>query len=724
MKMYELPVILYWKKTITKKDFDGKWLGCSMEVYHNCATGELTAGIRPTIEAVWIPMASQFRTLSYYEYLPKGIHSFTEPCILMSIKTFASNSPSSTKFPKIRKWETERNFLITKDKKFFKVSQDLQDKDSFWIREAWVINHKSDFNYEDMRKGYGAFYHNYNDSYENPSFNEVFNLFPSRPVWAGGRQWPLHSKGGFFSWLTYIEPRLKKTGKVTKALISLGEEVKKQEKVDAPEYHHVPIDDGRLFYWEENKLNNVGVLQKISNNNLVLRCYRPLENKTLIETTRIYITEKRPFCCRLNNFDEWVPLGAVSSWNLRFILQPFDSNFLKDTPLQYLEKVLVTGCTAAQLLHVLKYPIIEQFSKLSGCEGLVAHLLAIEDFDSTFGVCKNNQMNLKAYLGVNSYQLECFRKYWSLSILIPNSNHSLNNYSVVAYLKIMFGTNVLSSIDNHTFNLAFRLFLKREGIPYDRVLSTGTDNSIIFRPKRDWDTVSDLTSLAHIGARILRVFGRASLNAFLTDVPEWIFSPPLPEVQHHYGYETSLHDYQDYLRMVEGVEDKSIWPYKIKTRQEFMHCNAEISAIFKVNTDARLRKQFCEAVDAAKKYEYTGKLFSIVAPTATTDLATEGIILSHCVQGYIKDVADKKTNILFIRRNEAKFEPFYTMEINMDGVIRQIRGNHNCDLVELSPEEHHNIVYFLNEWSVSMITKDNPKGVTGLERYTTCGKPA
>lgn len=62
------------------------------------------------------------------------------------------------------------------------------------------------------------------------------------------------------------------------------------------------------------------------------------------------------------------------------------------------------------------------------------------------------------------------------------------------------------------------------------------------------------------------------------------------------------------------------------------------------------------------------------------DLNVESSVLGHCVRTYGNRVAEGKTIIYFIRREENPDEPYYTLEIRPEGKFIQCRGEHNCSM--------------------------------------------
>ena len=92
----------------------------------------------------------------------------------------------------------------------------------------------------------------------------------------------------------------------------------------------------------------------------------------------------------------------------------------------------------------------------------------------------------------------------------------------------------------------------------------------------------------------------------------------------------------------------------------------------------RLNKLAAKLYDQRKeKFEYVDDNFSIVVPEEMNKITKEGVYLHHCVGGYISRVAEGRTNILFLRKNENIDIPFFTIEVNNHNEIIQIHGLYN-----------------------------------------------
>lgn len=96
------------------------------------------------------------------------------------------------------------------------------------------------------------------------------------------------------------------------------------------------------------------------------------------------------------------------------------------------------------------------------------------------------------------------------------------------------------------------------------------------------------------------------------------------------------------------------------------------------------------------KYEYKGYAYQIVAPRTITDIVREGSLLGHCIHTcdfYYQRIETKESFIMFLRKNDDPEKPWYTLEVEPSGNIRQKRtvgDNQNDDLKAAVP--------FLHEW--------------------------
>ena len=88
--------------------------------------------------------------------------------------------------------------------------------------------------------------------------------------------------------------------------------------------------------------------------------------------------------------------------------------------------------------------------------------------------------------------------------------------------------------------------------------------------------------------------------------------------------------------------------------------------------------------------------YAIVTPKSIKDIILEGKILNHCVHTvdyYYDRISQQTSYLLFLRKAESKDMPWYTLEVEPGGNIRQKRTTGDCqreDLQEAMP--------FLKKW--------------------------
>lgn len=109
-----------------------------------------------------------------------------------------------------------------------------------------------------------------------------------------------------------------------------------------------------------------------------------------------------------------------------------------------------------------------------------------------------------------------------------------------------------------------------------------------------------------------------------------------------------------------------------------------------------------EICQSLKKYEYEGEHYAVVAPNNVKEIYAEGFMLSHCLfrnDIYWDRMESHETYILFLRRRSAPDLPYYTLEIEPDGSVRQKRTK-----FDRQGSDIEDVKEFLKEWQ-AMISK-------------------
>lgn len=89
----------------------------------------------------------------------------------------------------------------------------------------------------------------------------------------------------------------------------------------------------------------------------------------------------------------------------------------------------------------------------------------------------------------------------------------------------------------------------------------------------------------------------------------------------------------------------------------------------------------------APLWNFTYNGFTIVTPTCSQDLVTEGNKMHHCVGIYADKVANKETYICFVRKVDDIDTPYITCQVCLDGKINQYFLVHNQRITSETDKE-------------------------------------
>lgn len=156
-----------------------------------------------------------------------------------------------------------------------------------------------------------------------------------------------------------------------------------------------------------------------------------------------------------------------------------------------------------------------------------------------------------------------------------------------------------------------------------------------------------------------------------------------------------LEQYKDYLSMCKAcgknMQDEMVYrPRELKRRHDEVVVDQQQIQILKElenNAEGKeayaqeMRQKFPEAEEILKeiksRYEYEDEEYKIIVPNTLVDIVKEGRALHHCAgssERYFDRIESRETYICFLRRQEAPGIPFYTIEVEPGGTIRQHRS--------------------------------------------------
>ena len=105
--------------------------------------------------------------------------------------------------------------------------------------------------------------------------------------------------------------------------------------------------------------------------------------------------------------------------------------------------------------------------------------------------------------------------------------------------------------------------------------------------------------------------------------------------------------------------------------------NANIDKYNAQSADKRFTKISEKYEENTEHFKYSKAGLTIMVPTCASDIQFEGKRQHHCVGAsdrYLSRMNEGESFILFLRKEEAKEEPYYTLEVEYDGKVRQSYG--------------------------------------------------
>ena len=124
--------------------------------------------------------------------------------------------------------------------------------------------------------------------------------------------------------------------------------------------------------------------------------------------------------------------------------------------------------------------------------------------------------------------------------------------------------------------------------------------------------------------------------------------------------------------------------------------------------------EICQSLKG--KYEYGNEQYMIIAPSGVEEIILEGRALTHCVSNsdrYWERIENRESYILFLRKSSEPEKPYYTLEIEPDGTIRQKRS-----ILNEQYEDIEQATGFLLKWQqvVAKRLTDEDRSLAGQSR--------
>lgn len=154
--------------------------------------------------------------------------------------------------------------------------------------------------------------------------------------------------------------------------------------------------------------------------------------------------------------------------------------------------------------------------------------------------------------------------------------------------------------------------------------------------------------------------------------------------KNHISKSDALIKWRDYMRMAHQL--------KLDVKKEAVHrpkdlvaAHAELTETINLNRDKiekeRIEQEYpligptCARIKPL--YEWSDGTYAVIVPSGASDIMREGRLQHHCVGAandlYFDRIAEGESYIMFLRKCDALDTPWYTMEVEPGGSVRQLR---------------------------------------------------
>ena len=168
----------------------------------------------------------------------------------------------------------------------------------------------------------------------------------------------------------------------------------------------------------------------------------------------------------------------------------------------------------------------------------------------------------------------------------------------------------------------------------------------------------------------------------------------------------ALTTWQDYLAMAERLHydtsDEIVYRVrKLRQRHDELVLQSEAGSLEEQASKMAAKYPHVNAicVELQEKYAYSDDDYTVLAPQDIFEIIKEGRMLHHCVgndgagERYYDRMERRESFIMFLRRTEEPNDPYYTLEIEPDGTVRQKRT-----LFDRQYEDIEQATEFLLKW--------------------------
>ena len=153
--------------------------------------------------------------------------------------------------------------------------------------------------------------------------------------------------------------------------------------------------------------------------------------------------------------------------------------------------------------------------------------------------------------------------------------------------------------------------------------------------------------------------------------------------------------YVDYIEKL--INMKVNMTKSIVMPKDFKKFYDELNKQRQAEAERMLQQKFA---DVAKKKSIFNTNFEglvFIVPSTKKELVKEGFELNNCLSSYAHRLAENKTTVLFVRKEDSPSQPLYALEIGNDNNIVQLRAKNNT---EADPKDAEIVAEYVKNYYV------------------------
>lgn len=388
--------------------------------------------------------------------------------------------------------------------------------------------------------------------------------------------------------------------------------------------------------------------EKLDDNYVVLRGFYSGE-----EFCRLFISAKGKPTLMVNDGGDW-RIKSSTPWRMTQKSELVNADKMVEfTPLKYIlpcidmEKVSIQS-----FINILRHPIIEQLYKAGYpylSKAIARNAEVGANLKEYFGVEKERKLPLYKLLGVNKFVLNVAEQYNNIRI-VKEIKYFIGNFDATKVSEDLC-KDIADYIGGGSWN-------------YNRLVDLVVDDRYRYTRRNYSLPLTDEEK-----KWILRLFRmeksrNGCIELYNDAIRSYYRLNNKPDIDFY-----NFHSYDEILRFHDAIVALGVAEAE-RIRTVYAERDRQAAE--------RREKIFAKLQEErVNKFEYENDEFCIRVPHTLSEITTEGVVLHHCVGGYLDKHANGYTNILFLRRKGEENRPFYTIEIDANDKVVQIHGCYN-----------------------------------------------